>query len=244
MLCLTLAAMAVTASLGRWQLSRAAEKEAAQMLIENRQKEVAVNNEMMLQNPGLGTDFQRNIELEGFWSQQHTLLLDNRTHQGKTGFWVMTPLLLDANTAVLVQRGWIARNPVNIYLVPNITTSDQLIRIHGRIIGPPSHMMELSNSAHNQAYSQAESTKGSFPIMQNLSMEQLSAQTGLKILAVVLQTDPSDAELTRDWAAPNSTADRNRGYAFQWFAMTAVIFSLFVWFQIIQVFRHGRLQQH
>jgi len=47
-------------------------------------------------------------------------------------------------------------------------------------------------------------------------VEQTGAQTG------------SDAALIRKWPAPAVDVDRNKGYAFQWYALAAMAFLFFV----------------
>jgi surfeit locus 1 family protein len=61
----------------------------------------------------------------------------------------------------------------------------------------------------------------------------------LPITATVLQTGAASEGLARDWAPALSGADKNRGYAFQWFALSGLVAVLFVWFQIILVLRRA-----
>ena len=57
--------------------------------------------------------------------------------------------------------------------------------------------------------------------------------------SVVQIGEPSEG-LLRDWPVPASGADKNYGYAFQWWALCAVIFILYVWFQFIAPRRRAR----
>ena len=41
-----------------------------------------------------------------------SVLLRNRVRNGKDGYDVLTPLLLEQGTGVVVDRGWVAVNPV------------------------------------------------------------------------------------------------------------------------------------
>ena len=66
-------------------------------------------------------------------------------------------------------------------------------------------------------------------------------ETGLVLrpLAVVQEDDtaapasPSDG-LLRQWPQPATGVDKHHGYAFQWFALCALIIGLYVWFQLIR----------
>ena len=100
----------VCASLGRWQLGRAAEREAIYATIMAGRNLPAVT---------LGSAMPHSQLLEwraatasGQWMNRYTVLLDNRNHNGRPGFWVATPLMLDAATervAIMVLRGWVER---------------------------------------------------------------------------------------------------------------------------------------
>ena len=43
-----------------------------------------------------------------------------------------------------------------------------------------------------------------------------------------------DDGLARDWPAPATGVETHHGYAFQWFALSALITGLYVWFQLIR----------
>jgi cytochrome oxidase assembly protein ShyY1 len=71
---------------------------------------------------------------------------------------------------------------------------------------------------------------GTLPRLQNLSLAQLSEQSGLNLLPVVLmQTSASNDGLIRVWPEPSVDADKNLGYATQWFGFAAIcLFALLV----------------
>mgnify|MGYP000894222214 CR=1 FL=1 len=65
--------------------------------------------------------------------------------------------------------------------------------------------------------------------------------TGLALPALAaLQTGAASEGLLRDWPQPASGADKNYGYAFQWWALAALIAILYVWFQLIVPHRKAR----
>jgi surfeit locus 1 family protein len=53
----------------------------------------------------------------------------------------------------------------------------------------------------------------------------------------MLQTGVANEGLLRDWAAPNLGVDKHYGYAFQWFGLCALVFVLYIWFQVIRPLR-------
>ena len=229
---LALSAIVTTASLGRWQLSRADQKQALQNAIDGQMAAPVLSEKELEQEPALWGELHRRVSLEGFWLHRHTLFLDHRIYQGRPGFWVLTPLLLDEKTAVLVQRGWAPADVRDIRAEPKVPVPGELVRIQGRLSQPPSRWLELD--------SQTPAPTGSSRIRHNIDISELRQQWGLSVAAVVLQTDPTDAELVRDWPMPSSTAHTNWGYAFQWFAMSAALLLLSIWTLIIRPLRHGR----
>ncbi|HQQ71072.1 MAG TPA: SURF1 family protein, partial [Alicycliphilus sp.] len=101
---LTLAAvvvLAVTASLGAWQLSRAAQKQALQALLTAREQLPALTGGDLAQArpDGVVGLLHRNVQLQGRWLPGSTVSLGNRQMQGRAGFWVLTPLRLQDRQA-------------------------------------------------------------------------------------------------------------------------------------------------
>ena len=109
----TLIGVGLTLALGRWQLQRAAYKEDLAQQVQARAALVPLPQDALLalEPDDLPPQAQRRTALRGVWLPQHTVALDNRQMLEKQGFFIMTPLQLDASGAVvLVQRGWLPRN--------------------------------------------------------------------------------------------------------------------------------------
>ena len=87
----TLAALAIiaaTGSLGRWQLSRAAQMRAMQAAIDERQAMAPLQEAGLLQaqERGGAQALHRSVRLRGQWLPEATVFLDNRQMQGRPGF--------------------------------------------------------------------------------------------------------------------------------------------------------------
>ena len=164
----------------------------------------------------------RQARLQGVWQDAHTVYLDNRPMSGKSGFWVVTPLALEGGPRwVLVQRGGVPRDFNDRSRLPAISTPQGLVTISGRMAPPPSKLYEFDGVQTGR-------------IRQNLDISAFSAEVGQPLLlASLLQTDAASEGLLRDWVAPATGIDKHHGYAFQWFALSALIVSLYVWFQLI-----------
>ncbi|MBD9391769.1 SURF1 family protein [Acidovorax sp. ACV01] len=237
-----IAGMLVTASLGRWQLSRAAEKEGLQAVLDERGRMPAVDSRTLLAGAaGSSQDaaslVHRTVVLEGHWLAEHTVYLDNRQMRGRPGFFVVTPLQLagPGGAVVLVQRGWAARNFQDRQQLPQVQTpQDAMVRVQGRVAPAPSRLYEFQG---------ADSAQGSSRIRQNLDLAAFRTETGLALANLtVLQTGEAGEGLQRDWPVVGAGVDKHYGYAFQWFGLCGLIALLYVWFQIVRRFIRPRSQ--
>lgn len=228
---LTLAALAgflACLALGVWQLQRAAYKRALQQtLLERAQLPPLAQAEL----PAPGTRapealLQRRVQVQGEWLAQHSLYLDNRPMDGRVGFLVLTPLrLAGRGDVLLVQRGWVPRDAAQRERLPPLSSPAGLQTLQGRLMASPSRAYELGSAAATGV------------IRQNVDLPALQAETGLPLLPLVLlQTEAGpgeDASLKRHWPAPAVDIHKHYGYAFQWFALAALILGLYVWFQVL-----------
>ncbi len=217
----------VTFSLGLWQWGRAHEKLALQAQQQARQALPALGQDTLRVTPRSPDLTHRTVLLRGQWLAAHTVYLDNRQMQGRVGFYVITPLRLSPDFAgapdavVLVQRGWVPRSFTDRQQLPAITTPAGEVTVTGRIAPAPSKLYAFEGADTG-------------PIRQNLDLPAFRAETGLPLVeGSVQQTGAPSEGLLRDWPVPASSADKNYGYAFQWWALCGVIFLLYVWFQFI-----------
>lgn len=218
----TVLMVALTFSLGQWQLRRAAQKEALQAAIDVQKRLPALDARGLIATENVANVMHREAVLQGSWQAAHTVYLDNRPMDGKSGFWVVTPLLLaGSQQAVLVQRGWVPRDFTDRTRLPEVATPPGVVTVAGRMAPPPSKLYEFEGAAQGR-------------IRQNLDLAAFSAETGLALLPVsLLQTGSASEGLLRNWAAPNTGVDKHHGYAFQWFALCALLVGLYVWFQLL-----------
>jgi surfeit locus 1 family protein len=225
----TVCTVALTASLGFWQLSRADEKQNLETLIEARGAMEPWTTPELAASADLSEGYHRQAKLTGEWVPQASVFLDNRPMGGRSGFILVTPLKLQGlSQTILVQRGWVPRDFVDRTRVPVIDSPSGRVTVEGRLAPPPSQLFELGASP-----------KG--PIRQNIVLASFAQETGLTLLnASLLQTAPADKAFERDWPRFAAGAQKNVGYAVQWFAMSATAALLFLWFQIISPRRKHR----
>lgn len=241
--------VAATVSLGRWQLSRAAQKEALQASIDAQKQKPALDQAAFLALEKATDALHRPVRLRGLWLTPQTVYLDNRQMHGVPGFYVLTPFALEGTEqAVMIQRGWVQRNFVDRTQLGAIETPAGIVEVTGLIEPPPSHLLELGTPAAAapapaaSAAAPAPAAAGSSSIRQNLDLEAFRAETKLPLRTDVSlqQTGPASEGLQRDWPAPALGLERHYGYAFQWFGLSALVVILYVWFQFITPFRRSR----
>jgi surfeit locus 1 family protein len=211
--------------LGRWQLHRAEQKEAIQSRLERQAKLPTLTGQAVITSNDPGALLQRSVSVRGRWLADRTIFLDNRPMGGRQGLYVVTPLALEGDQAVvLVQRGWVPRNFMDRSLVPVIGTPGGTVSIEGRIAPPPGKLYEftVAESGH---------------IRQNLDIKNFSAEIGVPLQSwTIQQLGTASDGLSRQWPVVSAGIEKHYGYAFQWFALSALIAILYVWFQIVRRF--------
>src|SRR5262245_7956112 len=223
-----IASVALTLSLARWQLDRAAQKEALEAALEQRAvlPPLSLNGLTKAEQVAPDLPYRRGI-VRGTWMPEHTVFLDNRPMDGRPGFYVLTPLkLAGQGSAIVVQRGWVGRDFRDRTHLPSIKTPEGEIVLQGLIAPPPGKLYQFSGA-------------DSGSIRQNLELASFEQEIGTALWPVsFLQADPTDGSppdgLLRHWPKPGVDVHKHYGYAFQWFALAALIAGLYVWFQVVR----------
>ena len=143
----TLLTMAATASLGLWQLDRAAQKLALEAQINERGGLAPWDTVQLLGAADATVGVHRPVRLSGTWVPGRTVFLDNRQMNTRVGFFVVTPLRLEGSErVVLVQRGWVPRDFNQRDHVPEVPTPTGPVRLEGRLAPPPGKLYELGEA--------------------------------------------------------------------------------------------------
>ena len=87
---LVLIGVAFLVQLGTWQLSRAEEKQAIINDVDQRKSAAAIDLAAL---DKLDDKNYYQMELEGYFDNEHYLLLDNRIHKSIVGFEVIQPFI-------------------------------------------------------------------------------------------------------------------------------------------------------
>jgi surfeit locus 1 family protein len=188
---LAAAACAGFVLLGNWQSRRAEEKRA------------------------LGAQLEKNrVALDGTFLPEFTVFLDNKIHNHRVGYEVVTPLRVDGGN-VLVNRGWIEAGRTRDIL-PQVRTPAGQVHVEGVALERLPRLLNLESKAAGK-------------VRQSLELGEFAAQTGLRLRPFFLeQHSPADDGLLRDWPRPDARVAVHESYSLQWYSFAALAVVLFI----------------
>jgi cytochrome oxidase assembly protein ShyY1 len=232
LLVLFLAAAAVCARLGAWQLERAevrgASAQAARLAEIEAQEPVPLEDVLAPQSTFDGALVGRRIEVTGRYEADGQLLVVDRALDGRTGYLVLTPLRVEspdaeADGAVLpVVRGWVADGDPGAELV---AVPDGEVTVTGYLQGS-----EDSGQEHGTL---DPGTTDSISSAELLGVWGGPIWTGY---AVLTSADPAQAAGIELLPPPTRSGTglniQNLGYAAQWFVFGG--FAVFLWVRLLK----------
>lgn len=201
--------------LGFWQLQRADEKVnmvTAQKTLANKKP---VRWEAGQKFPG---QYQR-ISLAGNYLS-NIFLLDNQHYKHQFGYEVLSPLLLEDNSVVMIDRGWVSGASSRPSLT-EIKSPVGMIQLQGSVYFPSKNSWILGPGM--------EEKEDKIVVLEGIDEKLLSQILQKKVYPFIIRLDKQDAYgFMREWAIVSMPPQRHLGYALQWFAMALVILILFV----------------
>ena len=166
--------------------------------------------------PGAESLLYRRVRAAGAWIASGQVFVDNQIVGGRAGFHVVTPLKLEGSpAAVLVNRGWIARDRAYPQ-PPAVAVPEGTVRVSGMASLPPARFIELSG----------EGVTGQ--VFQNLSIERYRSTSNLQVLPFVVLADPPGPGLAPVREVPRMGVEKHREYALTWFSLAATAFVLWI----------------
>jgi surfeit locus 1 family protein len=206
--------VALTLSLARWQAHRADEKRELQARMEARLVEppVVLTGAVPSAEPLL---FRR-VRAAGEYVAEAQVFIDNRVHDGRAGFEVVTPLRLrGTREVVLVDRGWVERTR-DYPAAPVVPVPRGLVEVSGLAIVPPRRFVELS----------ADTVAGN--VWQNLSIERYARTMRMAVLPVVVLADEPAPGLVAVHEKPDAGIAKHIEYEYTWLALAATAVALWL----------------
>jgi surfeit locus 1 family protein len=224
----TLAVIVVCVAAGNWQHRRMVEKDALRAVLE------AADRAPPVALPRGADDWTawryRRVTARGRYDASEQFLVDNRVHDGRVGYDVVTPLALADGTWLLVDRGF-APAGRDRSVLPSTPPPPGDVAVEGRLEVPPSRYI----------FGNAEPSGVLWP---HLDPARFAARTHRAVLPVYLQATGGAAGgegLARDWPAPDLGSERHLSYMVQWYTFAALAAGLWLYFTLRNMrARHAR----
>jgi cytochrome oxidase assembly protein ShyY1 len=216
------AGIALTVSLGNWQMRRGDAKQALQAEWDAAQRGAPVQLDSQAAIDQVERTLPRRVQLRGSLVPAATVYLDNRMRQGVAGFNVIAAISIgSALPLVPVDRGWAARDPLERARLPAAPAPEADVVIEGLAVAGMPRLLELGSEPERRIPG----------IWQNLEFDDFERVLGRRVARfVVQQTSELPDGLRRDRPQPSLGVDKHRGYALQWYSLAALIAVLTAWF--------------
>ena len=196
-----------------WQISRGLEKRETQQLYED---------------TSTFSDWQHGEEVRSFqdlratgrYDSRRQVVLDNIIINHRRGHYVITPLELGADLPVLlVNRGWIE---TSAFESTSLDVISETLQVRGRAGSLPRAGYKMGDAFEPSA---TWPKRAVYP-----SLDDVAAELGREVQPFVLLMAPEEQHgFYRHWVPTEFGPSKHFGYAFQWFAMAAVLFGLLLW---------------
>ena len=205
--------------LGFWQLHRAEYKQQRQQQFESRPLSTPrtlsqlkqVNIEKLEYYP---------ITLTGHYDNQHQFLIDNRMHNHRVGYEVLTPFIPNSGQKVLlINRGWVPSTGNRQQLPALITVRGQQT-IQGLIKLPPKKTFILNGRSRAK----------SWPLLiQTINLKKIASDYHKPLYPFIVLLSPKNQHgYTREWKPITMNAKKHLGYAVQWFALALTLVIIYL----------------
>jgi len=203
--------------LGVWQLNRAELKRGLLAQYENRIHSAPLHN---LQQAKRQQRYYP-VQLTGKFDNQHTILLDNKMHQHRVGYQVLTPFVMGkSQRVVLVNRGWIPIGQSRRQL-PAIKPVLGEVTVAGLLDFPPAKYFSLSAQL---------SASQTWPWrVQHLDLQKIAQRLPYNLIPSIILLSPQSAYgFTREWKPITVKPEKHTAYAVQWFALALTLMIIFI----------------
>ena len=214
-----LAMIVAMVNLGFWQLSRLDERRESNAAIVAAVEQPAIDL-ADVDESSTPVDYSV-VTASGRYLQGQELLVANRSFEGASGSWMVTPLDLGDGRIVVVVRGW----------VPRLT----LAGVDERPTDAPIGDVIVEGLAFESVDGGrvAVVDEGEIPQLSRMDLDRYEEVTGLDVmdrwLRLRTQVPPQSGDLPVPVPAPPLDQGPHLSYAFQWFSFsvgTAVVYGL------------------
>ena len=204
----------VLVGLGFWQLARAEEKAQMVYSAESRRQSEPVPLSNLL-----SYDNYQPVTATGQFDRKRYWLLDNRIVNGQFGYEVVAVFTLSDGRNLLVHRGWIPGSR-NREVMPEVAIPQGEMTVQGEIYVSPDKPFSLGDVA--------SSDSGWPRRVQWLQVADAQGAVENLVPTMVMLSESSPAAFRTKPVSVNVSPQKHRGYAFQWFAMSAALLVIFL----------------
>lgn len=213
---LVVGAIIAMINLGFWQLRRLDERRDFNATIEARYDAAPVPLDALLP---VGSDDHaidaaewRPVEVSGSYLPDETILVVNRSQNGRAGQNVVVPLQLDDGRVLLVNRGFVPLAQTEIPPVPALD-----VEITGR----------LRPSEERRRGQLSDPAEGELTEVQRIDIDRLAPQLPGEVLPMYVDLATSTPAEPGPFPEPVATPDLSEGnhlsYAVQWFVFAVAV---------------------
>lgn len=242
----------MTFSLGQWQTDRAQEKQT----LSNAQARALAASPITPKDSQIDLDnlSYRKIELQGEFEAKALIYIDNRQVNGRPAVQVVQGFRpKGAEFLVPVDRGLLLRDPAEPRRAPSMPTeadlSVGLVKLEGTVLPRFAQAAELRGMRLGNKDEIYREESNGFQVWSNFSVDEFEKEIGQRVsnyvvtLQPVAQTGETQQETRKingfyHVAVPlQEQVAKHKGYAFQWFAMSAALLLLTLFFVYREFFR-------
>lgn len=235
----------LTFNLGQWQTGRAQQKTA---ILEQQERALkAAPITPTSSELDLKVDEYRRIDIVGRWDPESVVYIDNRQFNGRPAVQVIQGFVPNGKSfQIPVDRGLLLRNPAEPRRSPEwpkeAENTDESIALRGTILSHFARSAELRGLMLGDADKVLKQEVDGFRLWSNFNLEDYAKETGRSVSNFVVTLQPVSFEPEAPAAAhrlngfylnavklPEQVA-KHKGYAFQWYSMTAVLLILTAFF--------------
>ena len=218
---LVLAGAALCVRLGVWQLGRWRAKQALNARL--RAAAALPPLEAKGASPPWTAVRGRYLAIAGRYDERHQVVIGGHLHEDVPGVEVVTPLVLEDGSAVLVDRGWIpvaVAGPVS--LAPYAEPGPH------RVVGYPESLIAGRGGPRLAA---RVTDSGTVYWSRALDLDTLAARLPYRLAAYALRQAPGPGVPARPERSRPEPLDEGMhlGYAIQWFSFAAILLGGSLW---------------
>lgn len=215
-------------NLGFWQVRRLQGRLARNAVIEARMNLAPEPLDRLLADldpdapvgAATSVDYRRTVA-SGRFDPDHEVLLRFRSRDGEAGYEVLTPLVLDDGSALLVDRGWVPYD-LDTPPVASAAPPDGIVRVDGLMRAP-----QREPRADRVALVPRDPPEGALQRPYYADPRRLAAQMPYPLVDATLtlleQQPPQAGTLPVPETEPVLDNGPHLSYAIQWFSFTIIV---------------------